>query len=258
MEQALLGYFYSGVVGVPFVVAFFAGILSFLSPCTLPLVPFYMSYISGISLSQIASLDSTQSKPATQTNKFELLYKTRLMIFACSFAFVLGFSFVFIVMGLLLQNVFFLIDSRALEIVAGCIVIAFGVHFLGIVRFKSFYFTKKFNFTLNHPALKIFAPFVLGISFGLGWSPCTGPIFGAIALMASTSSTQGIALLGVYTLGFALPFLLLAYALERGFEIIDRLKPHLRKVEILSGVMLICIGGVIIGGYLDKINQWFF
>lgn len=257
MEQALLGYFYSSVVGVPFVIAFLAGILSFLSPCTLPLVPFYMSYISGISLSQITSLDSATSQTTAGTDKFGQLHKTRLMIFACSFAFVLGFSFVFIVLGLLLQNVFFLVDSRVLDIIAGCIVIAFGAHFLGIIRFKYFYITKKFNFKLNRPALKIFAPFVLGVSFGLGWSPCTGPIFGAIALMASTSSAQGIALLCAYALGFALPFLLLAYALERGFEIVDRLKPHLRKIEILSGIMLICIGGVIIGGYLDKINQWF-
>lgn len=315
MEQALLEYFYGGAMITPFFVAFFAGLLSFLSPCTLPLVPLYMAYISGISLAELSSdstkysknlakqdslkndlspkniqaptqtsanssthstPNNTQNNPAlaylksaTQnpsTQKYSLqnpkspyLSNIRYMIFARSFAFVLGFSFVFILAGVALRSVFFVLDSALLEILAGIVVLIFGLHFLGVFHLKWLYVSKKFQLKATHPALKILAPFVLGVSFALGWSPCTGPIFGAIALMASTS-TQGFALLCLYALGFALPFLVLALALERGFELIDRFKPHLRKVEILSGILLVCVGSFMISGdfslYLGKISEW--
>lgn len=315
MEQALLEYFYGGATITPFFVAFFAGLLSFLSPCTLPLVPLYMAYISGISLSELSASDSTKdskifakqdshindllqtnpqiptqshTKPSTHSaqsntqnnpsptpiksttqkstiqkyspqNQSSYLSNIRYMIFARSFAFVLGFSLVFILAGVALRSVFFVLDSALLEILAGVVVLIFGLHFLGVFHLKWLYASKKFQLKATRPALKILAPFVLGVSFALGWSPCTGPIFGAIALMASTS-TQGFALLCLYALGFALPFLVLAFALERGFELIDRFKPHLRKVEILSGILLVCVGSFMISGdfslYLGKISEW--
>lgn len=298
MEQALLEYFYSSIAVAPFFIAFIAGALSFLSPCTLPLIPFYMSYISGISLSELTSLHSAQNpknhenltsdtldsphktttKNATKTatkittnpppkDSKQNLSTIRYQIFMRSFAFVIGFSSVFIVLGSALRSVFFVLDSRILEIIAGVFVLIFGVHFLGILRFRFLYATKKFNLKFDDskdfplksfikPALKILAPFLLGVSFGLGWSPCTGPIFGSIALMASTT-VVGFALLCLYALGFALPFLLIALMLERGFELADRLKPHLRKVEILSGVLLIIIGAFIISGDLGKMIEYF-
>lgn len=318
MEQALLEYFYGGATIASFFVAFFAGLLSFLSPCTLPLVPLYMAYISGISLAELSasasdstkdskvfakqdsiindlsqanpqihtqshtkpSIHSAQSntqnnpsltpiksttkksitqKYSSQNPKSPYLSNIRYMIFARSFAFVLGFSLVFILAGVALRSVFFVLDSALLEILAGVVVLIFGLHFLGVFHLKWLYASKKFQLKATHPALKILAPFVLGVSFALGWSPCTGPIFGAIALMASTS-TQGFALLCLYALGFALPFLVLALALERGFELIDRFKPHLRKVEILSGILLVCVGSFMISGdfglYLGKISEW--
>ena len=330
MEQALLEYFYGGATITPFFVAFVAGLLSFLSPCTLPLVPLYMAYISGISLAELSSSasegtkdasnqsfdkqnfanqnfakqdslkndlsqtnpqaptqntkshteistkshsaqNSTQTSASSSTLKSTILNTStqnpkplhlsniRYMIFARSFAFVLGFSLVFILAGIALRSVFFVLDSALLEILAGVVVLIFGLHFLGIFHLKWLYASKKFQLKATYPALKILAPFVLGVSFALGWSPCTGPIFGAIALMASTS-TQGFVLLCLYALGFALPFLILAFALERGFELIERFKPHLRKVEILSGILLICVGAFMISGdfssYLGKISQW--
>lgn len=319
MEQVLLEYFYGGATITPFFVAFFAGLLSFLSPCTLPLVPLYMAYISGVSLAELSgstsdstkdsknfakqdsiindlsqanpqiptqthtkpSTHSTQNNPSiipiksatqrpstqksatqkysSQNPKSPYLSNIRYMIFARSFAFVLGFSLVFILAGVALRSVFFVLDSTLLEVLAGVVVLIFGLHFLGVFHLKWLYASKKFQLKATHPALKILAPFVLGVSFALGWSPCTGPIFGAIALMASTS-TQGFALLCLYALGFALPFLVLALALERGFELIDRFKPHLRKVEILSGILLVCVGSFMISGdfglYLGKISEW--
>lgn len=313
MEQALLEYFYGGAMITPFFVAFFAGLLSFLSPCTLPLVPLYMAYISGISLAELGSTkdsknsakqDSlkndlslknaqaptqTSAKPSThstlsnaqsnsasaslnsatqnqstqkyssQNPKSPYLSNIRYMIFARSFAFVLGFSLVFILAGVALRSVFFVLDSALLEMLAGIVVLIFGLHFLGVFHLKWLYVSKKFQPKATHPALKILAPFVLGVSFALGWSPCTGPIFGAIALMASTS-TQGFALLCLYALGFALPFLVLALVLERGFEMIDRFKRHLRRVEILSGILLVFVGAFMISGdfslYLGKISEW--
>lgn len=318
MEQALLEYFYGGATITPFFVAFFAGLLSFLSPCTLPLVPLYMAYISGMSLAELSSstsdstkdskkstkqdspkndlsqtnpqiptqthtkppthsvLDNTQNTPSpitlkstaqkpstqkysSQNPKSHYLSNIRYMIFARSFAFVLGFSLVFVLAGVALRSVFFALDSAWLEILAGVVVLIFGLHFLGVFHLKWLYASKKFQLKATYPALKILAPFVLGVSFALGWSPCTGPIFGAIALMASTS-TQGFVLLCLYALGFALPFLVLALGLERGFELIDRFKPHLRKVEILSGILLVCVGAFMISGdfssYLGKISEW--
>ena len=309
MEQVLLEYFYGGATITPFFVAFFAGLLSFLSPCTLPLVPLYMAYISGVSLAELSgstsddtkdsknfakqdsiindlsqanpqiptqthtktSTHSTQNNPSltpiksatqkysSQNLKSPYLSNIGYMIFARSFAFVLGFSLVFILAGVALRSVFFVLDSTLLEVLAGVVVLIFGLHFLGVFHLKWLYASKKFQLKATHPALKILAPFVLGVSFALGWSPCTGPIFGAIALMASTS-TQGFALLCLYALGFALPFLVLALALERGFELIDRFKPHLRKVEILSGILLVCVGSFMISGdfglYLGKISEW--
>lgn len=240
MEEILLHWFYSGKFALPILVAFIAGLLSFLSPCVLPLIPAYMSYISGVSLQE---LESSHNKRAI-----------RLSVFRRSLGFVFGFGFVFIGFGFALGSALYWLRSEALNIVAGLIVIAFGVHFLGLWRIKLLYKTKRFDIATNSKALQILAPFLLGVSFALGWSPCTGPIFGAIALMAGS---YGMVLLIIYVCGFAVPFLLLGLVLERGFEWLDKCKRYFRAIEICSGALLIVAGILLMSGNFNAISTWF-
>lgn len=246
MEELLLQSFYNGTAAMPFVIAFVAGALSFLSPCILPLVPAYMSYISGVSLEQ---LDSSHIAQGGQS--------LRLKIFWRSCLFVLGFSLVFIGLGLALSSVITLMQSRVVNIVAGLIVLGFGIHFLGIWRLNFLYKTLHVDLKLTWRAriVEIFAPFVLGLSFALGYTPCTGAIFGAITLVVGTTD-YGVVLLLLYACGLALPFLLVALLLERGFRLLARLKRFMRTIEIISGVVLIIMGVLIMAGSVDLLSQW--
>lgn len=240
MEEILLHWFYSGMPTLPFFVAFIAGFLSFLSPCVLPLIPAYMSYIAGVSLKELESPNNRRAM--------------RLSVFIRSFGFVFGFGFVFIGFGFVLGGALYLLRSEVLNIIGGLIVIVFGMHFLGIWRIGVLYKTKRFDISTKHKVLQILAPFLLGVSFAFGWSPCTGPIFGAIALMAGS---YGMVLLIIYVCGFAVPFLLLGLVLERGFEWLDRFKKHLRVVEICSGMLLIIAGVLLMSGNFSAISTWF-
>lgn len=241
MEEHLLSAFYSGVGAAPLLVALVAGVLSFLSPCVLPLVPAYMSYISGVSLQEFKYAHSKRG--------------LRLAIFARACGFVLGFGLVFVGLGLALSRAIFWLDSAVVNIIAGLVVLCFGVHFLGIYRIKLLYKTKRFDIVLRSRIFRILAPFLLGVSFALGWTPCTGPIFGAIALMAGTSG-YGVILLVLYACGLAVPFLLLALVLERGFEFLDGLKKYMRAIEIIAGILLIIVGILIMSGNLSAISAW--
>ena len=234
MEEVLFEWFYR----FPLLVSLLAGILSFLSPCVLPLIPAYMSYISGVSVREL------------QTGRYD-----RMQVFLRALFFVIGFGVVFIGLGLAIKEAFSILHSRVFSIIAGLIIIGFGLHFLGAFKIKWLYMTKRLNLELKHNALKVFAPFVLGISFALGWTPCTGPIFGAIILATSATPSYGVLLLVLYALGFALPFLALALALERGFELLCKFKSYMRYVEIISGILLIVIGALIISGLLNR--MWF-
>ncbi len=232
MEEILFGLFYR----FPLVVSLLAGVLSFLSPCVLPLIPAYMSYISGVSVREL------------QDGGYN-----RALVFFRALFFVIGFGVVFMSMGLAIKELISIMQSRVTAIIAGAIIIGFGLHFLGIFKIKWLYMTKRFDFEIKNPALRMFAPFVLGVSFALGWTPCTGAIFGAIALTAGVNAGWGTLLLGLYTFGFALPFLALALAIGRGFRVLARFKGYMRYVEIISGALLIALGVLIMGGWLNGI-----
>ena len=234
MELALVNLYEN----LPYLAAFFAGILTFLSPCVLPLIPPYMSYIGGVSVS-------------------ELKAQNRFFIFQKAILFVAGFSLVFILLGVSFNSLLgrFLSNPIA-NYIAGGIIIIFGAHFLGVFRLAILYKTKRFDFVRiakSSAILRFISPFVLGIGFALGWSPCVGPILGSIIALNSISIHSGIYLLIIYALGLGVPFLLTALLIERIFVVFERVKRYYRVIEIVSGALLVGIGVVIIFGGLDRI-----
>lgn len=221
MEETLLNLFYNS----PILIAFIAGILSFFSPCVLPLIPAYMSYISGASLEELKNGD---------------IKKWR--IFIRSFAFVCGFGLIFFIIGLAISGVLNFTKTPLMFQIASIVIIIFGLHIMGVFRLKFLINTKTMDIKLKHPLLIFFAPFVLGICFGLGWSPCVGPIFGAIVISASVESKFGLFLLMLYIIGLAMPFLLTSLALEKMIETFKIIKKYMRLIEIISGLLMIILG----------------
>lgn len=238
MELALVSLYEN----LPYLAAFLAGILTFLSPCILPLIPPYMSYISGISIEELKARN----------------YKQKIYIFQRATLFVAGFSLVFIMLGISFNSLLGRFLSNPItNYVAGGIIIVFGIHFLGILHLKILYKTKRFAMIQNLDSnllVRIISPFILGIGFALGWSPCVGPILSSIIALNSVGvSGGGVALLMIYALGLGVPFLLTALLIERVFCIFERVKKYYRFIEIISGALLVAIGIVIIFGGLDRI-----
>lgn len=238
MEIALLPLYEN----LPYLAAFLAGILTFLSPCILPLIPPYMSYISGVSIAELGA-------------------QNRLMIFWRAIFFVCGFSLIFILLGISFNSLLGRFLSNPItNYVAGGIIIIFGLHFLGIFRLNILYATKRLNivrFAESSAPFRFIAPFILGVGFALGWSPCVGPILASIIALNSISIHSGIYLLIIYALGLGVPFLLTALLIERIFRVFERFKRYYRAIEIASGILLIIIGVAIIAGGLDRITANF-
>jgi cytochrome c-type biogenesis protein len=221
MEQlsySLFNYFDQ----MPYLVSFIAGLLSFLSPCVLPLVPLYFFYITGFTAGEI--------------EKGGLSLRERVKIFINSLLFVAGFGVIFILIGLAAANIignFF--HSRWVGVVAGIVIILFGLHLGGFVRFKFLQVEKKLH-------LENVGSFLLGVSFALGWTPCIGPIYGSIVGLASTDLSKALGLMVLYVAGLSLPFLLLALFTIWGMKVIERFKKWLGVIEKVSGGLLIAVG----------------
>lgn len=217
---------------LPLLISFLGGILSFISPCILPLIPSYMSYISGSSLSEM------------QTH-------SRAHILRVAGFFVLGFSLVFFLLFLAMINVIQnFLNYSFVKYISGGIIILFGLHFLGIFRINILNNTTRLNLSAleNNRFLKIISPFIIGVGFAAGWSPCSGPIVSSIGLLASSNESLAIASSLAFIVGLALPFLLLALFLQRGLNIIKKLKKQMQIIEIICGIFLIFIGILIILG----------
>ena len=239
MELALLNMFDKA----PILIAFLAGILTFISPCILPLLPPYMSYISGIAIHDIKN----------EKFRFLIFYKVLLFVF--------GFSLVFILFGISLNS--FLASAFANPIsnyVSAFIIIVFGVHFIGIFKLKKL---ESLQARVNIDALldsrfikklSFLTPFILGLGFALGWSPCVGPILSSIMLLSASNINHGLYLMIFYALGLSMPFLITALLIDRIFIFFNKIKKHYRKIEICNGVLLIIIGLIIGFGGLDKLN----
>jgi cytochrome c-type biogenesis protein len=225
--------------------AFAAGLISFLSPCVLPLVPGYISIISGFSLEQL-KLES--QKPAL----------TRA-VFLNSVLFIVGFSITFISLGASASWLGQMLLSKMtlLYRIAGVIIIIFGLHLLGIFKINFLYRDKRFH-NVAKPG-GAWGALVLGLAFAFGWTPCIGPILAGILTIASTKQTimEGVFLLGTYSLGLGIPFLMTSLGLNRFLAFYGRFKKHFRAVELASGALVIVVGVLILTNNLSRMAAWF-
>ena len=218
-------------------VAFGAGLISFLSPCVLPLIPGYISFISGASLN-------------------ELLAKKKINIIPL-ILFTLGFSFVFIMFGaaasylgqVLLQN------SQTLRIIAGLVIITFSLQLIGFINISFLNFEKK---VYTRRSNNIWFSFVVGMAFGFGWTPCIGPILGSILALASTEETifKAIILLSFYSLGLAIPFILSGYLMQRFLMFSKNFRKNINLVSKIGGVILLITGILILTNQLQILGYY--
>ena len=229
--------------------AFFAGVLSFLSPCVLPLVPGYVSLISGASVETLQAADRK-------------LLRTVMLNSLC---FILGFSVVFIALGAVATSLGQLTHQyhRPLAIFAGVVIIIFGLHLTGVFKINALYADKRLHGVQG--GASPLGGFLIGFAFAFGWTPCIGPILAGILLLAGSQDTvfKGIFLLAVYSAGLAVPFLLTSLGVNRFLAFYARFRRHLHAVEVFSGVLLIAFGLLIalgrftlLSGYLGFLNRF--
>jgi len=220
--------------------AFLAGVISFLSPCVLPIVPPYLAYMSGISLSE-----------ATDNNK-------AVSVFLPAVFFVLGLSTVFLILGFTASalGTVFLSYQDILITNSGLLVMGFGLHFLGILRIG--FLEREARFDASSQNGSAFGAYVLGLAFAFGWTPCIGPQLASILTLAASegSVARGTTLLGVYALGLGVPFLLVALFLSRLSATLTWLKRHMQIIERLMGLLLWTIGLMMLTGGFADFSFW--
>ncbi|MCX7919134.1 MAG: cytochrome c biogenesis protein CcdA [bacterium] len=227
---------------VSLITAFIAGLLSFISPCVLPLVPGYISFISGVSLEEMKRTNDV-------SNRSRILKKVAIN----SVLFILGFSIVFILLGATATYIGGFLQSKmnVLSKIAGVVVIIFGLHTAGLFNIKFLQYEKRFQ-TRGKP-LTLIGSLLIGMAFAFGWSPCIGPILAAILVYASTQETvyQGIGLLASYSLGLGIPFFIAGLAVNVFFGVFNWMKKYLHAIEIIAGVFLIVLGILIFTNQLQ-------
>ncbi len=220
--------------------AFLAGVISFLSPCVLPIVPPYLAYMSGISLSE-----------ATDNNK-------AVSVFLPAVFFVLGLSTVFLILGFTASalGTVFLSYQDTLITISGILVMGFGLHFLGILRIG--FLEREARFDASSQNGSAFGAYVLGLAFAFGWTPCIGPQLASILTLAASegSVARGTTLLGGYALGLGVPFLLVALFLSRLSATLTWLKRHMQIIERLMGLLLWTIGLMMLTGGFADFSFW--
>ena len=213
------------------IAAFLAGLVSFLSPCVLPLVPGYVSLISGVGVEELQAEEKGR----------------RRVVLLSSLMFILGFSVVFIALGAVATTLGRVVREYFpwLIRIAGLVIILFGLHLTGLVKINLLYADKRLH-NLN-PKRSALGAFLVGFAFAFGWTPCIGPILTVILGFAAAEGTvaKGVLLLAVYSLGLAVPFLLTSLGIDRFLAFYGRFKRHLETVEIGSGVLLIMIGTLV-------------
>tara|TARA_B100000686_G_scaffold342690_1_gene422301 strand:+ start:191 stop:907 length:717 start_codon:yes stop_codon:yes gene_type:complete len=218
-------------------IAFLAGFISFLSPCVLPLIPGYISYISGTSLNKIND-------------------KKRNLIVIKTIFFTLGFSFVFIVLGSTASfaGKFFLSNSNIFRIIAGIIIIFFSLHLIGIINFN--FMNKDIRFFTNKYSDNLTFPLLVGAAFGFGWTPCIGPILGSIITMASLEENigKGIILLSFYSLGLAIPFIISGVLIDKFLLFSKSIKKYISTITKIGGAILLLTGIAILTNQLQVIG----
>ena len=218
-------------------IAFGAGLISFLSPCVLPLIPGYVSYISGSSLNELLEKKNINLTPII--------------------LFTVGFSIVFVIFGaastylgqVLLQN------SYELRIAAGIIIILLSLHIIGIINLKFLNYEKRIQTNTNS---HFYSPILIGMAFAFGWTPCIGPILGSILVLAATEENinKGILLLTFYSLGLALPFILSGYLIQRFLIFSKNFKKNINLVSKIGGIILLITGILILTNQLQALGYY--
>lgn len=225
-------------------IAFLAGLVSFVSPCVLPLVPAYLSLLTGESLEDL---------------KAETASAARAQTLAHALAFVLGFSAIFVVLGLTASAIGGALNANRnlISQIGGILVVILGLQMMGFVRIPFLMMDKRAH--LQHDRRTFWTSLVVGMAFAAGWSPCIGPILAGILALASQQHTAHAAgLLSLYSLGLALPFLVTAAAIGAVLPALARLRRYLRAIEFASGAFLIAVGFVLINNAFLNVAGWFY
>ncbi|MBX4335541.1 cytochrome c biogenesis CcdA family protein [Bartonella raoultii] len=233
-------------VEVSTVSVFFAGALSFLSPCVLPLVPPYLCYMAGISIDDFRS-----------ENRHEKVFVQRALLFSV-FAFVLGFTTIFVILGASASTIGRFIGYYRdwLALAAGIIIIIFGLNFLGL--FKIAFLFREARFQTHKAPTGPLGAYIIGLAFAFGWTPCIGPILGPVITLAGTKETvgEGAFLLGIYALGLGVPFVLAALFSSHFMRFLGAFRIHLGKVEKIIGIFLVLTGLLFLTGTMQSLSFW--
>jgi len=218
-----------------------AGILSFLSPCVLPIVPPYLAYMAGASMEEVSGGRAARGR-----------------ILGAAVFFVLGLSTVFLMLGMAASAVgqVFLVYQREMSIAAGLVIMLFGLHFVGILRIPILY--REARFAARSSGGSAVGAYVLGLAFAFGWTPCIGPVLGAILSLAAQEGSvgRGMVLMGAYAAGLGLPFLVTALFLDRAMGVMGRLKRHMVAIERTMGVLLLAVGLMMVTGAFSDMSYW--
>ncbi len=225
---------------MPILIALSAGLLSFFSPCVLPMVPIYIGYLSGAAVTPAGVVTARRDAVAHAA------------------AFVLGFTLIFVAIWSALSALTYVLSKSDLGHIAGVILIIFGIHFMGIVRIPFLY--QEARVEVRHRPLGYPTSLLTGMAFAAGWTPCIGPTLSGVIALATQEATvlQGTGLLIAYSMGLGIPFLLTALALGSASQWLKKFSPYLRYVEIASGVLLLVMGLLLITDQFQILNAYFF
>jgi cytochrome c-type biogenesis protein len=222
-------------------IALAAGVLSFLSPCVLPIIPPYLAYMGGISMNDLTDTKASR-RPAVIASVF----------------FVLGLSTVFLILGFTASvfGRFFLQNQVLFGQIAGVIIIIFGLHFVGLFRIKLF--MREARLDAGDRGGSAFGAYILGLAFAFGWTPCIGPILGAILSLSAQEDSigRGTFLMAMYAIGLGLPFILSAMFITRAMGVMNRLKRHMGTIEKVMGALLIGVGIMMLTGAFSRMSYW--
>ena len=247
-----------GGLDISFALAAGAGALSFLSPCVLPLVPAYLCFVAGTSLDQVAGArtGAVMTGAGGGTVGAAAGASGRIAIFA--FAFVLGFSTVFVALGATASAVSALLFEHldVISQVAGAVIVIFGLHYMGLFRIKLL--NREARFQIGRGPGGLLGAYAVGLAFAFGWTPCIGPILATILTVAASSDSvgYGVSLLSVYALGLGVPFMAAALAVGPFMRFLSRFRQHLHKVEIGVGALLVGTGLLIFFNRLSDLSYY--
>ncbi len=231
-----------GMADITIPLAFVAGIISFLSPCVLPLIPAFLTFIAGTSIQKGKDFSSDD----------------RIKIVLASLFFVLGFSLVFSILGVLLQSVLenYAYDVRNyLGYIGGIIIVFFGLVMMGILKIPAL--EREYKFKVSQTRYMFVTAFLFGAAFAVGWTPCVGAVLGAVLTLAATQPTVAFPMMLSYSLGLGIPFLLAGIFISRAQGVIAWLSPHLKMINFFFGLILVILGILVFTGYLVVVANVF-